>query len=380
MESRFATQRLKLALIGPVAPFRGGIAQYTTELRRALIGRCDLLTVSFRRQYPAWLYPGKSDREPGEEFLRDADVSYVLDALNPASWVAAARAIAAHECNVALMNWWTLFWAPGFALIARNLRSRGIPVVLICHNFFDHDSGKLKRRVSTRLLANADAYLVHTEEQASLLRRIFPGKPVRVHPHPPHQSFPPPNVCLPKRGRLELLFFGFIRPYKGLMVLVEALARLADREVFLSVVGEPWCPADELRKQVLAAGAPNIELHLDYVDAQAVANFFARADLVTLPYLSATGSAVAAVATHYDRPILATRVGGFPDVVDEGHTGFLVEPGSSDQIVERLRTLTRAELDGMRERIRAGKSRFSWTSLAGALNDLAFELMAGSRH
>jgi glycosyltransferase involved in cell wall biosynthesis len=363
--------RRRLALVGPVTPYRGGIAQYTTALRRALARRCELHTISFRRQYPAWLYPGKSDREPGPGDLAEPQVDYLLDALNPFTWTAAARSIAARGCELAIIDWWTLFWAPAFALIARMLRARGVPVLFLCHNLFDHDSNPIKRAIASRLLAQADVYLVHGSVQADALRRQFPGKHVVVHPHPTYDRFPAPMQPLPRRGRLELLFFGFIRPYKGLDTLIAALAKLNDPEVHLSIVGEPWCPVDQLRAEVQASGAPNVDLHLDYVDDESAARFFARADLVVLPYRAATSSGVAAVAYHYDRPILATRVGGLPDVIEEGRTGFLVDADSPEQLAACLKHLSRERLDAMGSAVRSFKSRFTWDSLATALLGLA---------
>lgn len=369
----------KLALLGPISPpFRGGIAQYTGNLRKELSSRCELKTVSFKRLYPAWLYPGASDREPGMEHEYREDVLYALDALNPYTLWAAAREIAESHCELAVFNWWTLFWAPGFAWMAKLLRARGVPVAFLCHNLFDHDSGPMKRMLATRFLSQADAYLVHSRVQADSLKQRFPGKAIRLHPHPTYDSYPPPIKILPKRGRLELLFFGFIRPYKGLDSLIDALAQLADRDVYLTVVGEPWCKPVELERRVRESGAPNVELHLEYVDASAAANYFSRTDLVVLPYRKATGSGVAAMAYHYDKPVLATRVGGFPDVIEDGRTGFLVDPDSPHQLAAALQTLDRSTLAPVVNRVRDYKNRFTWSSLADTLIELAQTLAPNS--
>lgn len=357
----------RIALIGPVLPFRGGIAQYTTRLHRALAAESTLLTISYHRQYPAWLYPGKSDREPGKASYSEPGVEYILDAMNPLSWRRAVRNVTENRCDLAVFDWWTLFWAPAIALMAHSLRRRGVRVAFLCHNLFDHGSGMVKRKLARLLLSPADTYLVHSTEQKKTLESTFPGKTVVMHPIPPYDQFPPSCARLPKRGRMELLFFGFIRPYKGLDALVDALARLDDPQVYLTVVGEPWVPADELRKHIGAKRAPNIELHLDYVDDTHAAEFFGRADLVVLPYLSASGSAVAAMAFHYDCPILATRTGGFPDVITEGETGFLVAPGAVEELADAIRQLTRTQLAGMRLNVHEQKVRFTWDSLANAL-------------
>lgn len=362
-----------ICLLGPISPYRGGIAQYNTELHRAIHHRCASRTISFLRQYPKWLYPGKSDREPGRADYREPNVEYTLDSLDPFSWYRTIHSIAENRCDLVVFNWWTLFWAPAIALMALGLCRRGIRVAFLCHNLFDHDSGPVKRRLAKLLLSPADIYIVHSTEQKKMLESAFPGKTVVMHPIPPYAQFPPPSARLPKRGRLELLFFGFIRPYKGLDVLVDALARLGDTQVYLTVVGEPWLPADELRRRIDAKHAPNIELHLDYVDNASAADFFGRADLVVLPYLSASGSAVAAMAFHYDCPILATRTGGFPDVIDEGETGFMVAPGSTEELANTIRTLTRERLGAMSNQVHTRKFRFTWDSLAECVIQCAQE-------
>jgi glycosyltransferase involved in cell wall biosynthesis len=361
----------RVSLIGPVLPFRGGIAQYTTQLHRALGDKCILQTISYHRQYPAWLYPGESDREPGQAPYREPGAEYILDSLNPLSWRRATASIFASHCNLAVFDWWTLFWAPAIALIARGLRRRGIRVAFICHNLFDHDAGAIKRKLTLFLLSLADAYVVHSTEQAAKLRSTFPNKIIASHPVPPFDQFPQPSVRLAKRGRLELLFFGFIRPYKGLDVLIDALARLDDAQVYLTVVGEPWLPADELHKRIEAKRVPNIEMHLEYVDEHAAADFFGRADLVVLPYLSASGSGVAAMAFHYGCPVLATRTGGFPDVIEDGETGVLVTPGSIDELINAIRLLTRVQIDSMRKKVSERKLEHSWDSLAECIVRLA---------
>lgn len=362
----------KLALLGPISPpFRGGIAQYTGNLRKAMTSICELRTVSFKRLYPAWLYPGASDREPGLEQTYRSDVLYTLDALDPRTWWAAVRDIANAHCDLVVINWWTLFLAPEFALMATWLRAHGIPSVFLCHNLFDHDSGAFKRMLAMRFLSQASGFVVHTKAQADLLRKTFPAKTIRMHPHPTYDSYPPPTKILPKRGRLELLFFGFIRPYKGLDSLIDALALLADSDVHLTVIGEPWGPPEELVKRVYSSKAPNIELHLEYVNASTAADYFARADLVVLPYRKATGSGVAAMAYHYDKPVLATRVGGLAEVVENGCTGFLVDPDAPQQLAAILRTQSRDSLAQLVKRVRERKNQFTWSSLSKVLLELA---------
>ncbi len=214
-----------------------------------------------------------------------------------------------------------------------------------------------------RLLATANGYIVHSREHAAQLRSLFPHKPVLQRLHPVYDQFPAPASTLPRRGRLELLFFGFIRPYKGLDVLLQALRTLDDPGIHLSIVGEPWGDADALRAQVEAI-SPNIECRFEYTDQVSAAAYFARADVVVLPYLSATGSGVAALAYHYGKPILATRVGGLKDVVLEEKTGWLVEPADANALASAIRSLSMERAIDMRGSIADFCEQNSWEAMA----------------
>jgi glycosyltransferase involved in cell wall biosynthesis len=363
----------RIALIGPVAPFRGGIAQYTTQLHEAFATVGGVHTISFKRLYPAWLYPGKSDKEPGAA-TEVPGVSYMIDVYSPLSLKRTVNDIVKSGCQVAILSWWTLIWQPGMAYMARSLRRRGVKVVFLCHNLFDHDAKGLKRAISETLLKQADAYIVHSSEEKKMLASIHPDAPVLQRILPVYGQFPPAAVKLEKRGRLELLLFGFIRPYKGLEVLVTALKQLQDHEVYLTVVGESWGDVEAYKKQLLDMGAPNLELHLEYVDNETAANYFARADVVALPYLSATGSAVLSLAYHYKKPVLASRVGGLPDGVIEGKTGWLVSPKSPEALAEAIKGITRKQATAMASEVDAFCHIHSWANMAKTIRDFAQQL------
>lgn len=367
MANAESTNTPRIALLGPVTPYRGGIAQYTTALRAALDKHAKLTTISFKRQYPMWLYPGETDKDPTRQDQTLEGVSYLLDIYNPLSWRKAADKIANEGCEIAVMTWWTIVWQPGFAYIARRLRRRGVKVVFLCHNLFDHGAKGAKRKISETLLKQADAYIVHGTEQAKLLHDIAPDTAVMQRLHPIYTHFPDPSEQLPKRGKLELLFFGLVRPYKGLDVLIEALAKLNNSDIHLTVAGEPWGDKVEQRAKLEQAGVPNLELHLNYITDEDAANYFARADAVILPYLSATGSGVVPLAYHYGKPVVATRVGGLPDTIIEGKTGWLVAPKDSAALVNVISTLDRQQLQGMQKDIATFCEKNSWDAFAHAI-------------
>lgn len=363
--------KIRVALIGPVAPFRGGVAQYTTSLHEALdhLPDVELTTISFKRQYPQWLYPGQTDKETDAQAI--AGVEYTIDAYNPLTWRQAANRIAKQACQVAILDWWTLFWQPGFAYIARRLRKKGVKTVFLCHNLFDHDATGLKRKISQQLLLQADGYIVQSSEQQAMLQELKPGAEVVLKTHPIYDRFPPATEPLSKRGKLELLFFGFIRPYKGLPVLMEAMKQLNDHDIYLTVVGEPWSDAEALEQELQEYDVPNLELNLHYVDDAEAANYYARADAVVLPYRSATGSGVVSIAYHYDKPVVATSVGGLKDVVEPGKTGWLVEADKPAELAQTLGSVTREACSALRPGIESFCRQHSWQNMAETIKDLA---------
>jgi glycosyltransferase involved in cell wall biosynthesis len=177
---------------------------------------------------------------------------------------------------------------------------------------------------------------------------------------------------MPREHALELLFFGFVRPYKGLDVLLEALAMLPrDLDVRLTVAGEFWHGAEEARAQISRLGIGNRVTIVDrYLPQEEVADYFARADAIVLPYRSATGSGVVAIAYHYEKPVIVTAVGGLPDVVEEGVTGFLVPPEDPRALADTIARLPDADLDRMAVAARRFKeSRLSWAGMARTVLD-----------
>ncbi|KAA0072056.1 glycosyltransferase family 4 protein [Rhodanobacter sp. T12-5] len=356
----------RICVVGPVLPFRGGISHYNSMLFRALkdIG-VQVSMFSFSRQYPKLLYPGANDRDPALGTYREPGVHYTIDSINPFTWWRTSRRIASELPDMVVFHWWTVFWAPCFVLMAYLLKRRGIRIVLICHNLVDHDSGALKSTISRWALNMADAYLVHSSEHKRRLLLEKPNIPVAQHPIPVYGHYPQAQHKLRKRGRLELLFFGFIRPYKGLDVLIDAMHQLSDPDVHLTVIGEYWGDPSALLEQL--SRHQEIEAYLSYMSDEEAAEYFERADFVVLPYRAATGSAVASVAFHYNKPIIASRTGGLPDVVIDGYTGKLVTPNDPRELASVLRQMNRTQAQLLSDGVRNFKASNSWQSLCNEL-------------
>jgi len=357
--------RDRVLVIGPVLPYRGGIAQHTTMLHRALREQAECLTLSFSRQYPRWLFPGKNDKDKNLAGYQEPGVEYIIDSINPLSWVRALKRIKVFTPRVVIFPWWHVYWTPCFAWISKQLKKDNIEIVFFCHNAVEHEDAGWKRYFANFVLSNANRFVVHTVVDKETLVKRFLDIPVNIHPHPIYDQFPLSTKKLPRRAKLELLFFGFVRPYKGLDILLEAMVLLKEEDVFLSIVGEFWHGEGETLEFVKNNGIGNkVEIVARYVSDGEVATYFARCDVVVLPYQSATGSGVIPLAYHYEKPVIASRVGGLPEVIEEGVTGSLIDPGSSFQLAQTISDVLSNVITYSPKKILQMKSRLTWCSLA----------------
>lgn len=381
---------MRLVVIGPVWPYRGGIAQHTALLARALADHGhDVRLLTYRRLYPRWLFPGRTVVDPSTQPVAAAAEAIVAP-LWPPSWWAAARAVRRADPDAVVVVWWVPFFAP-FVVGLRWLLGRSAgrpPLVLICHNVLPHDAAGGASRLLTRLaLRRADRWLVHAtplieavgalvgpraRRPGAVARAALPlhhlapdgqamgaGAPTAAGPHPP-----------------TLLFFGLVRPYKGLDVLIDALA-LAARDVpglRLVVAGEFWQPSTTFAAQAARHGmADAVELRDRYVPNEAVAALFAAADAVVLPYRAATSSGVLTLAIEHGVPMIVTAVGGLPEVVVDGDAGLVVPPEDPAALAAAIVRLFREP--GLAETLRAGarqaRARIGWDAYVAALTALA---------
>ncbi|HEU4723924.1 MAG TPA: glycosyltransferase [Candidatus Eisenbacteria bacterium] len=380
---------MKVALLGPTYPHRGGIAHYTTLLARAFaerLGAASLSMVSFRRLYPGILFPGATQFDESGDALRPpVEPAAILDSIAPPTWYAAGRRLCDAKPDLLVVPWWHPFFGPSLGAAARGARPRGAAGpkrVFLCHNVEPHEATPLDRALSSYGLGAADGFLVHARAEAARLEPRAHGRPIRVHPHPTYDVFSrtPPDRdaardAVGAKGR-TILFFGYIRPYKGLADLLEAL-RLARPDAWdtLLVVGEFYEPRD---RYAAALDDPALRGKVRVVDRyvanEEVAAYFAAADVVALPYRSATGSGIAQVAYGAGVPVIATRTGGLEEVVEEGVTGLLAppeEPAALARAVERY-------FDGglapaLREGVARARARYGWSALVDALVALAGE-------
>jgi len=373
---------MRIALLGPLAPWRGGLSQYLGLLGEALMAQAEVRGVTFTRQYPGFLFPGASQVDPAAERPR-FPVEPLLDSIGPWSWSRTARHLERFAPGAVVLKWWMPFFAPAFASSVGPLRRRGTRVVLVCDNLVPHERRPFDSTFTRWMLRQSDGYLVMSESVERDLDRLKPRAPRRRVAHPLYAQFDRGRWTRESARRhlgLEgdvALFFGYVRRYKGLDILLEAWRRVrALRPATLVVAGEFYeDPAPSRRLAKAAGGVRLLERYLPDEEVEAV---FRAADVAVLPYRSATQSGVTHVAYALDTPVITTRVGGLAETVREGETGLVVAPEDPESLA---RAIVRFFAEGLSKKFSTGieslKREHSWEALAVRTVELVDELGPG---
>ncbi len=372
---------MRISIVGPSYPFRGGIAQCTTLLYRHLRSQHTVTFYSFKRQYPAWLFPGKTDKDNSENLTAEPGTEHLLDSLNPSSWLRVANRIRKDQVELVIIPWWNSFWTPQFLTIALMVRwFTNARILFVCHNIFEHEARFFTRFCSKTVLKRGDLFVVHSSEEFDRLKQFIPEDKITLGFLAQNDLFE--GAAWDRadaRKRLGvtgdvLLFFGFLRPYKGLDVLLKAMPSiLRKRPVTLMIVGESWGGADDVNKMTGELGIASHIVRVDrYVPNEEVGLYFSAADLVILPYLAGTGSGVVPSAYVFNTPVVATRVGSMPDAVTDGRTGFLVPAGDPAALANAiLRFFEEGRAAEFRRNIERKKYAFSWRRFTGLIENAA---------
>jgi glycosyltransferase involved in cell wall biosynthesis len=388
---------VRICVVGPTYPYRGGIAHYTTLLVRHLhaAGHWTRL-YSFTRQYPRWLFPGKTDKDTSAAPLK-VDCDYVLDPVNPITWWRLYRKVRADAPDLLVLQWWVPYWTPCLTAISRWIkRNTNIPIVFICHNVIPHEGGGvLDRRLVMTVLRQGDALIVHSEQDRRRLHVLLPQAQVRKALIPTYaelaeQRTPGASsagVAPAELGRELglptdrpiLLFFGFVRPYKGLEYLVQALPLVLEKlDAHLLVVGEFWSSPEFYQRYAREFGVEQAITFVNrYVPNEELVPYFDLADVVVLPYVSATQSAVVQLAFGFGKPVITTRVGGLHEVVQDGVNGLVVPPQDE---VALANAIVRYFAEGLKGPFMQHvcddrrENAFSWSSLIREIEQLSADL------
>ncbi len=366
----------KIVLIGPVYPYRGGISHYTGLMCRELSKRFEVEMLSYKMQYPKILFK-KEQRDYENDSFKIDNAKYMIHTANPFNIIRTARYIRKKKPDMVLVQWWHPYFAPCYILLAKFMGKQNL--TFVCHNVFPHERFPLDKILTKMTLKNGKHFIVHAKEEEAELKQIMPNPNCQVTPHPSYNAFCFANMTkMQARTQLSLpqdekvlLFFGFVRPYKGLKHLINAMPDIKERlgNVTLLIVGEFGNAEDKegyvSQIKMLAASGSGLEASIiiydGYTPDREVEKYFAASDMVVLPYESATQSGIVQIAYGFGKPVTVTEVGGLPDVVSHNRTGYVVPPQNKQALAEAIvRYFTEGKEEEFAKNIAAEAYRFSW--------------------
>lgn len=371
---------MNIILIGTAFPLRGGIAHYNALLARALAERHQVRTITFSRQYPALLFPGKTQEE-ADGAGEATPAPQLIDSVNPLSWFRVGNQIRRQAPDLLLFKYWLPFFGPCFGTIARRARANGhTKVICICDNVLPHEKRPGDALLTRYAFRSVDGFIVQSDAVEQDLNEFWGGATYRKSPHPLYTIFGDPIDRQEARRSLGiaaarvLLFFGYVRKYKGLDILLDALARLpAEMGIHLVVAGEFYDPEEGYREQIRALQIQDrVTLRPDYLPNEEVRRYFSAADAVVLPYRSATQSGIAQIAYNFGTPVIATDVGGLQEVVLHDCTGLVVPPDNPAALAEAIVQFYRSGKESLyRNNVRQERLKYTWDNLVRAIEELA---------
>lgn len=360
-----------IVLVGPAYPLRGGIAHFNESFAKELLSDdYEVKLVSFYLQYPSFLFPGKTQKADGDP-PRDLDIYPLISSIDPLSWKRTAKVISSWKPAVVVIRFWIPFMGPALGSIARKLRKKGITVVGLVDNAVPHEARPADKALSSYFFKNCDAFFTLSKSVAEDINRMVPGKQVATSPHPLYDFFGEKIEKDQAIKELDLdpafcyiLFFGFVRKYKGLDLLMQGFAQsgLQDHKVKLIVAGEFYDDSSTYFELANTLGiTESMVFRNEYIPEAEVKNYFCASSIVAQTYRTATQSGVTQIAYHFERPMLVTDVGGLSEIVPNGKAGFVVNP-QPNAIAESLARFFQDDLEEQFEKnVAVEKQRFSWS-------------------
>jgi glycosyltransferase involved in cell wall biosynthesis len=363
---------MKIAFLSTFYPFRGGIAQFNAAMFQELVKTNEVKAFNFSRQYPKLLFPGKSQYIENTDTEGAIPSSRVLDSINPFTFFKTAKAINAFNPDVLIVRHWISFLAPALGIVCRLIKP-GIKILILVDNAISHDPKGYDKLLAKILLNKGDGYLCLTESVKQDLAGLLntKNKLFCVLPHPQSEHFGEKidkAVALQKlnlnQDRKTILFFGFIRPYKGLDVLLDAFERINhhNNQYQLLIAGECYGSFESYQKQIdLHPMKDNIVVHNQYISDEMVPFYFSGADVCVLPYKSATQSGITSIAHFYNLPVIATNVGGLKETIKHNENGLLVNECNAELFANAINQYFDKELgEGFEISLSKQKGNDNW--------------------
>jgi glycosyltransferase involved in cell wall biosynthesis len=373
---------MKIIILGPFPPFRGGISDFNLALANNLLKEHIVENVNFTTQYPKWLFPGKTQYKSYTDRL-DVPSIRVLSSINPTPWKKTANYINEQEPDLVIFRYWLPFFALAMGKVAKYLKKNSQTKLLaVCDNIVPHEKHFFDKTLTSYFLKKIDHFIVMSRMGEKDLHRFIENASYSYSPHPIYNIFGPAFDKAEARKKLDIsaqkviLFFGIIRPYKGLDILLKSIPILVEKlsDFKVLVVGESYEPFDKYQKLIDNLNIVEyLSLKLEFLTNSDIALYFSAADVVALPYKSATQSGIAQIAYHYDKPVVTSNVGGLPEIVEDGKVGFVVKP-EPEALASRLAQVFEDDRHlEFAENVKAYKERFSWKTFINTVEKLIEE-------
>ncbi|UKN01409.1 glycosyltransferase family 4 protein [Paracrocinitomix mangrovi] len=371
----------KIVIIGPAYPYRGGIASYSERLALQLRDEGNEVEIfTFTLQYPNFLFPGKT--QYSEDIApKDLQIERLINSVNPLNWKKVGKRIRKQQPDLLLFNYWLPFMGPCFGNIAREVKKNNhTKIVGIMHNVVPHEKRPGDVQFTKYFMKPVDAFISMAKSVSDDLAKFDSSKPRAFNPHPLYDNFGDGMSQEAAKTALGLdqntkyiLFFGIIRDYKGLDLLLDAFAKMNHQElnVKLLIAGEYYSDEEKYRKQIADLGISNdIKVVSEYIKDSDVGKYFCAADIVAQPYKSATQSGVTQIAYHFEIPMLVTNVGGLPEMVPDGIVGYVTSK-DTDEIASALTDFfTSNKAIAFKENLKVEKEKYSWDKLTKTIMNI----------
>lgn len=370
---------MRIIIIGTAHPYRGGLAAFNERLATQFIDEGhEVEMYTFTLQYPSFLFPGKSQYTDSPAPAR-LKIKRRINSCNPFNWISVGREIRKKKPDLVVFAYWMTFMVPCFATIARHIKcDKSIRCIALVHNMLPHDH-KFYDKIIPRCFVNKmDGFTTLSEAVIDDINHFDRhNKPKTWAPHPIYDHYGSRIDKVSARQQLGLdphgryvLFFGFIREYKGLDLLIDAFGdpRLQDMGVKLIVAGEFYGDPKPYLDRIRSLDISDIViLHNDYIPDSRVNLYFGAADIVAQPYKNATQSGVTQVAFHFEKPMLVTNVGGLAETVPDGKIGYVVEPNAQDITDALYRYFKDQKEEAFTEALLQEKKKYTWDRMTRAV-------------
>lgn len=378
------TKKLKAVIVGPAFPLRGGIADFNEALAIAFQEeKIETSIYSFYFQYPKFLFPGTNQNAEGSPNSA-LKIHSTISSVNPISWWNTAKKIISEKPDFVVIRYWLPFMAPALGTIAKLLRRKKIHVIAITDNVIPHEKRPGDSAFTGYFVRNCDAFVTMSKSVLNDLSKFTSSTKKKFIPHPVYNIF---GQAIPKseaRKKLSIqddekliLFFGFIRSYKGLDLLIEAMSDpvLRDLKVKLMIAGEFYEDKKPYLDKIAAIeSGKRFILHTEFIGKESVKDYFCAADLIVQPYKSATQSGITQIAYHFGRPMLVTNVGGLAEIVTDKRVGYVTER-TAGAIADAISDfyVNHREND-FAKNVLADSEKFSWKNFTNTIIELNGEI------